>query len=35
MAEDILHKLLHLAFPEKSEDWIKEETNIRINGSSL
>lgn len=29
--EDILHELLHLAFPDKSEDWINEETNIRLN----
>lgn len=29
--EDILHELLHLAFPEKSEDWINKETKIRLN----
>lgn len=29
--EDILHELLHLAFPDKSEDWVNKETKIRLN----
>ena len=28
--EDILHELLHLAYPDKSEDWVNAQTSIKL-----
>lgn len=30
--EDIVHELLHVKHPEKSEDWVEQETERLING---
>ena len=29
--EAIVHELLHIKYPSKSEDWIEEETNRQLN----
>lgn len=30
--EDVVHELLHLKHPEKSEEWVVDKTNKIING---
>jgi len=33
--EDIVHELLHVAFPEKSEEWVVEQTDKKLKAKQL